>query len=195
MASFAFALAHLAPAAVLALLAVALGRRLLELLTPRLLAAAPWGLPLGVGLGTLACAASLLAVFGILTRAAILTLLALIGFATASRWPSLLRDIAARLRQASPWSAGLVVAALPGSILALDPPTGFDALLYHLPAAARFAATGRLGALPELRFPAFPWLNEILFAVALSLQDDVLAQCLEWVSARDAAAAGPRSLP
>ncbi|MBV8202408.1 MAG: glycosyltransferase family 39 protein, partial [Acidobacteria bacterium] len=46
-------------------------------------------------------------------------------------------------------------------------------------AAARFAASGRIVVAPELRFPAFPWLNEVLFAAAMRLQDDVAAQLLE----------------
>jgi hypothetical protein len=75
-----------------------------------------------------------------------------------------------------------MAAMVPCLVLALYPPTGFDALLYHFPAAARIAASGRLAPAPELRFMVFPWLNETLYAVAMRLQDDVAAQVLESVA-------------
>jgi Dolichyl-phosphate-mannose-protein mannosyltransferase len=183
MASLGFALAHLLPAAGLALLAVALGRRIAILACPEL-GEGRWGLPLAAGLGTLACAASLLAAAGVLIRPALLSLLATAAALAAPMWRPLAGEVVATLRgrRGSRWRLAVLAAALPGALLALYPPTGFDALLYHLPAAARFATSGQLSVTPELRFPAFPWLNEVLFAAAMRLQDDVQAQCLEWVA-------------
>jgi hypothetical protein len=77
-------------------------------------------------------------------------------------------------------AAGLVLglALAPAVLLALEPPLGFDATMYHLPYAKAFAATGHLPFLPALRFPIFPQLNEMLFALALLLDGDAAAQLL-----------------
>src|SRR5258708_3596442 len=125
---------------------------------------------------------SLLGAAGLLTRPSLLLFAAAAPLAAAPEWRPLLGDagaLAAGPRRV--WLPCAVVAALPSLALALYPPTGFDALLYHLPAAGRFAASGRIALAPELRFPAFPWLNEVLFAAALRLQDDVPAQLVEGV--------------
>ncbi len=102
------------------------------------------------------------------------------------------REVAAALRArraaraaraaaaAGPAAAGLVLglALAPAALLALEPPLGFDATMYHLPYAKAFAATGHLPFLPALRFPIFPQLNEMLFALALLLDGDAAAQLL-----------------
>lgn len=54
--------------------------------------------------------------------------------------------------------------ALSTVTMALYPPTGFDELSYHLPMARSFAESGALPLLPDLRYPAFPALAEVLFA-------------------------------
>ncbi len=197
----AFALPHLAFAACFAVLALALGRRIAALACPRVdwPREARWGLPLAVGIGALACLASLLGALGLLTRPALLALAAAAALAAGPEWRRLLGGAvtaepgqpaepaaAAAARGVAPrqifpriWILCAVVAALPCLVLALYPPTGFDALLYHLPAAARFAARSRIALAPELRFPAFPWLNEVLFAAALKLYDDLAAQLVQ----------------
>ncbi len=199
-----FVLTHLAFASLLAVVAVAVGRRLVALAGPAAPAlpappAAPavigarGGLPLAAGLGSIGCALALLAAAGRLTTSGVVLVLAAAAGAAAPEWRPLLAEVAgtvgavarveitgaARRPRRWPWAAAAVLAAAPVLALALYPPTGFDALLYHLPAAARFAASGRIEVAPELRFPAFPWLNEILFAAALLLQDDVAAQLVE----------------
>jgi hypothetical protein len=179
MSLTAFVLAHLAFAAFFAVTAVALGRRLAALAGPAL-RAERWGLPLALGLGTFGCAMALLAAAGRLTLPWLILLLAAAVGGAAPEWRPLLAEVVslARRPRLGRALAALVIAA-PALTLALYPPTGFDALLYHLPAAARFAASGRITLAPELRFPAFPWLNEVLFAAAMRLQDDVAAQLLE----------------
>jgi hypothetical protein len=202
-----FVLTHLAFASLLAALAVAVGRRLVALAGPAAPAlpaplappatpaviGARWGLPLAAGLGAIGCALALLAAAGRLTTPWVVLVLAAAAGAAAPEWRPLLAEVAgtagavgragimaaARRPRRWPWAVAAVLAAAPVLALALYPPTGFDALLYHLPAAARFAASGRIEVAPELRFPAFPWLNEILFAAALLLQDDVAAQLVE----------------
>jgi hypothetical protein len=72
----------------------------------------------------------------------------------------------------------LTMALVPAALLAIYPPLGFDATMYHLPFAKAFAATHHLPFLPALRFPVFPQLNEILFAIALLLDSDLAAQLL-----------------
>ncbi|MCU1244805.1 MAG: hypothetical protein JWN02_715, partial [Acidobacteria bacterium] len=57
-------------------------------------------------------------------------------------------------------------------VMALYPPLGFDETLYHLPIVQSAAATGRIVFLPELRFPLFPQLHEMLAVPAyLALGD------------------------
>jgi hypothetical protein len=191
MACAVFVLAHLAFATFFAVLAAALGRRLAALAGPAA-RAERWGLPLALGLGAIGCALSLLATAGRLTAPWLIVLLAAAAGVAAPEWRPLLAAVAAAARrprrQWAPAALAALVAAAPSLALALYPPTGFDALLYHLPAAARFASSGRLTVAPELRFPALPWLNELLFAAAMRLQDDVAAQLFECVAFLGAAA-------
>jgi hypothetical protein len=70
-------------------------------------------------------------------------------------------------------AVGGVVAFAPFAILTLYPPTAFDATLYHLPYARAFVATGALPFLPGLRYPIFPQLQEVLFALLMAFGDDV----------------------
>jgi 4-amino-4-deoxy-L-arabinose transferase-like glycosyltransferase len=66
-------------------------------------------------------------------------------------------------------SVGALLLGLPLFLLALYPPTAFDATLYHLPDARAFARSGALPFLVGLRFPVFPQLAEALFAAVLLL--------------------------
>ncbi len=63
--------------------------------------------------------------------------------------------------------------------MALYPPLGFDATLYHLPAARALARTHRLSYLPDARFPVFPQLGEALLALGLAGGDDRAARLVE----------------
>jgi hypothetical protein len=209
MSCAAFVLTHLAFASLFAAVAVALGRRLAALAGPAA-RAERWGLPLALGLGAIGCATALLAAAGRLTGPWLGLVLAAAVAAAAPEWLALLAAVAslarrsrqrraaaplARLAPLAPLAPripraplarlapiGALVAAAPVVVLSLYPPTGFDALLYHLPAAARMVASGRLAVAPELRFPVFPRLSECLAAAAMLLQDDVAAQLLECVA-------------
>lgn len=69
--------------------------------------------------------------------------------------------------------AGLALASAPVFVLSLYPPTGFDETLYHLPYARAFVRTGSIPFLPELRYPVFPQLDELLSAGMMMLAGDV----------------------
>lgn len=63
------------------------------------------------------------------------------------------------------------------------PPTGFDATTYHLPFARAFAESGRLIATPDLLFPAFPQLAEVLFAaMLLATGSDVTTHLVQFLA-------------
>lgn len=76
---------------------------------------------------------------------------------------------------------GLAVlgAGLPPLLLGLYPPTAFDETLYHLPFARAFAATAGLPVLPDLRFPVFPQLAEVLFAEVLLVGPDTAVHLVQ----------------
>lgn len=90
-------------------------------------------------------------------------------------------------RRAGPIAALACAAAAPIVLLALYPPTAFDATTYHLPTAAAFAASGRLPFLADLRSPVFPPLTELLAAVGLLFADDVAANLVQLLAAALAA--------
>ncbi|HEY3567189.1 MAG TPA: phospholipid carrier-dependent glycosyltransferase [Thermoanaerobaculia bacterium] len=73
-------------------------------------------------------------------------------------------------------AAFFALAALaPLILLALYPPTAFDATLYHLPFARAFVETGGVPYLLDRRVPVFPQANEILFAAVMLFGPDVAA--------------------
>lgn len=122
------------------------------------------------GLIVLATVGALLGVVGGLTVPVLAVVLAVIHAAGLGLW----RGIATRFVGAKWKLRGAVAAllALPCFLLATYPPTAFDETLYHLPFARAFLATGRLPFLPELRFPVFPHLSEVLEAEVLGFGGD-----------------------
>jgi hypothetical protein len=58
-------------------------------------------------------------------------------------------------------------------LLALFPPMAFDETLYHLPYVRGFAHAGALRFLPDVRFPVFPVLHELLAVPPYLLAGDV----------------------
>lgn len=83
------------------------------------------------------------------------------------------RQRSAEIRPRPAW--WLAALAVPLVLLALYPPTAFDATLYHLPFAQAFAESGGVPFLPDLRFPVFPQANEVLFAAMMLFGPDVAA--------------------
>lgn len=138
---------------------------------------------LAAGLLLLAEIGLVLGLGGRLTVIALLAALGAVHLTGVASWRWLLdclRIAAARLRTpaAGRLVLAVVAALLPVVMLAIYPPTGFDATLYHLPFAKAFAVSGSLPFLPDLRVPVFPQLNELLLAMALLLGGDAAAQLL-----------------
>ncbi|HTO75265.1 MAG TPA: glycosyltransferase family 39 protein [Thermoanaerobaculia bacterium] len=66
------------------------------------------------------------------------------------------------------------IVLLPLVYFSLFPPLDPDTTMYHLPAARAFARSGAMPALPDLRYPVFPQLAELLDAAGMLLGGDVL---------------------
>jgi len=156
---------HALEAAALALLWFGLGR----LATARL--EIPPAYATGLGYGLLGQLMFVLAALGVLT-ARVLAVALILCFLT-SCW--FIREI-----RAPSWL--IVAGALPAFVLALYPPSGWDATAYHLPYARLFAEAGSLVFAGTLRFPVFPQLAEMHFTGALLLADDALAQLTQWIT-------------
>jgi hypothetical protein len=77
----------------------------------------------------------------------------------------------------------LAAGGAPLLLLALYPPIDPDPGIYHLPFARAFAASGGLPFLASLRFPVFPQLSELLFAFGLRLDGTTGAHLVETVMA------------
>jgi hypothetical protein len=78
-------------------------------------------------------------------------------------------------RGAMSWRAVAVMASIaaPLFVLALYPPIAFDETMYHLPFVRAIAGSGAIRFLPNLRFPAFPQLHELLCVPGYLLLGDV----------------------
>lgn len=77
-------------------------------------------------------------------------------------------------------SLAVVVASAPWWLLPLYPPTQWDATSYHLAVAKIYTQSHAVIVTPFLRFAVFPQLNEMLFALALLISDDIAAQLTQW---------------
>ena len=126
-----------------------------------------------LGFSLLAHAAFALGTLGLLSRGAILALVAAIHLLGIPVW----REVRWLWRWKT--ALGLVLAAAPLFVLALYPPTAFDETLYHLPYARAFARTGTIPFLAELRYPIFPQLDEMLFTGMLLLAGDVATHLVQ----------------
>lgn len=187
MALGGFVLGHLLLAAFVTASASALGGRLLG----RLRFQSPWeALAVSgvIGLGVLGTLLFLLGIAGGLYRWSVLGLLLACHAWGWTSWRSAARWLRGIPRPALSWRRSalialavlaVVIVAAPLALLALYPPTQFDATLYHLPTARAFAMGHRVTALPTVRFVVFPQLNEMLFTAALLISDDLTAQLLE----------------
>jgi hypothetical protein len=126
----------------------------------------------------LALAAHLLLLLGFagwLRPLPVLLLGAGIHVAGFSVWRELWADLREALGRPRWLWPVLLLAIAPLVVLALYPPTAFDATLYHLPFARAFAESGGVPALWDRRFPVFPQANEILFAAVMLFGRDVAA--------------------
>jgi hypothetical protein len=129
-----------------------------------------------LGLSLIAHILFLLGLAGLLRPLPVLLLAAGVHAVGIPAWRELGNDL--RLASARPWWIWLLAAAglAPLVLLALYPPTAFDATLYHLPFARAFVRSGGVPFLADLRFPVFPQANEILYAAVMMFGRDVAAQ-------------------
>jgi hypothetical protein len=145
-----------------------------------------FALALAAGLAVLGHVGLLAGCLGLLRPPALLALLLLANIAGRGSWIELARSrrippaVDASTPPALAWIPLLALA--PVLLLSIYPSTAFDATMYHLPFARAFAATGRMPFLPDLRFPIFPQLMEVLFAMVFPAGRDVAAQALSLVT-------------
>jgi hypothetical protein len=140
-----------------------------------------WAVSTSLGLALLAPAGLLLGLAGWLRPVPVL--LAAAGFHLLSlpAWRELARDLAGLRRHPRVLLLAAAVLA-PSVLLALYPPTAFDATLYHLPYVKAFVESGGVPFLADLRFPVFPQANEILFAGVMLFAPDVAAHGVQWLA-------------
>ena len=130
-----------------------------------------WAIPMACGLALLSHLGLLLGFAGLLRPGPVIAVLAAIHLLAIPVW----RGMTVRIS----WLGA--AALLPGALLALYPPTAFDATLYHLPFARAFVASGGVPFLPDLRFPVFPQANEMLFALVMLFAPDLAAHGAQWL--------------
>lgn len=139
-----------------------------------------------LGLGAMSLAVFFLAAGGLLGRLSVCLLLAGLGLAglgeMRAAWESLPAP-RAWLARDSLARALLLALLLAVFWAAWVPPHQYDSLVYHLPLAQAYAKTGSLVWVQHLVYYHFPQNAEMLFALALVLGSDLLAQQLMWLAA------------
>lgn len=139
-------------------------------------------LSMAMGLGALAHLLLVLGLFGLFYWWAVLAAVAL-GLLVLrrnvlqqlARWAPAVRAIRPRMIGAAAIVLGV---AAPVSILALYPPSSWDATEYYLAAAKLYAREHALQPTPYLRFEVYPQLSHMLFTLGLLFWDDVAAQLM-----------------
>lgn len=142
------------------------------------------GMTLALGLAVLGQGLLLLGFLGILRLEPVLGLLAALPILAFWRHRQRCVDAATSFWTfgKSPLGIGSFVLLLPVFVLALYPPIGFDQTLYHLPFSRAFVRTGALPFLPELRFPVFPQLVEVLQAGVWIVADEIATQVVGFLA-------------
>ncbi|HEY0845009.1 MAG TPA: glycosyltransferase family 39 protein [Noviherbaspirillum sp.] len=141
------------------------------------------------GMGVLIVALQALGVLGLLTATSVRVLLVpgLILFFASLLRPSQFGEPDGHLgmeRNASSGKAAwfhvalALVLAVELFLRPLTPPTAWDELMYHLPHAREWAASGALQVNEFLRFPLFPYNFNLLYAGSLAVSDDILPHML-----------------
>src|SRR4051794_11049046 len=141
-----------------------------------------WALSAALGLGLLAHLLLLLGLAHLLRPLPVLVLAGAIHVGAALCGRPVLKAATPQGGHTGPplqkplFAVGMALLALtPLVLLALYPPTAFDATLYHLPFARAFVESGGVPYLPDRRAPVFPQVNEILFAAVMLFGPDVAA--------------------
>lgn len=145
----------------------------------------PWALTMALGFAVLGQVLTLAGLAGVLRWPVVLAIAIGVHVAAVPAWRRLIAAFApiAPARIASPLvMLSLAVTLLTGFVFTLYPPLGFDQTMYHLPQARAFAASEALPFLPQLRYPIFPPLAEVLNASVLIFAGDVATQATGWVA-------------
>ena len=144
-----------------------------------------WALGMVLGLGLLGTLVFGLSLVGGLYRWLGYSLLALLGIMVLPEIRTLAGSFLTAFRRLGPirfpwlWLfTGLMGLLTLGS--ALLPPTGWDALVYHLQGPRLYLEAHRLVAVPENFYLNWPGQVEMLFTWGMLLKDDTLAKLLNW---------------
>ncbi len=144
-----------------------------------------WALGAMLGLGLLGTLVFALGVVGALYRWVGYLLLVAIALLVLPEIWSLVRCIWAASRRQRPSSIpwlwlfiGLI--GLMALVRALLPPTGWDALVYHLQGPRLYLEAHRLIGVPENFYLNWPAQVEMLFTWGMLLKSDILAKLLHW---------------
>ena len=145
-----------------------------------------WALGAVLGLGLLGTLVFALALVGALYRwvgYALLLALGITALPEIRRFVGWISSVARRMRPARiPWLwlfTGLIGLLTLGR--ALLPPTGWDALVYHLQGPRLYLEAHRLVAVPENFYLNWPAQVEMLYTWGMLLKDHTLAKLLNWV--------------
>ncbi|MBA2446687.1 MAG: glycosyltransferase family 39 protein, partial [Chloroflexi bacterium] len=146
---------------------------------------------LGLGLGGVAYLVLAWGFLGLLYLWALALLLAILAVALRAELAELVAAVptwgrawaAERRRLRTEPILGLVlplsvVIVVMLTLLALAPPTGYDAMLYHLAGPREFLELGRFVAWPELQQANMPFTVEMLFLLGLAFGSDELSNVL-----------------
>jgi Dolichyl-phosphate-mannose-protein mannosyltransferase len=178
-------------AALLALIAAGIGRRLLDSLgqSPEDPSDA-LALALPLGLGLVALATLVLGQVDCLNRVGLSVLLAVLLELSVVGWFRLIRDWRASRAGGATWrirsrpdramrlAAVLILSAT--LLAALAPVTDGDALCYHLQVPKVFLMRGSVGFAPDLHETVYPLVTEMLYLVALEWRGPVACRVIEW---------------
>lgn len=136
-------------------------------------------LALGLGLFSLllpGALALLLACLAVVLRGELAEVAAAVPTARAAWLAELARlRVEGALRLAVPLAAVMLLLTL---LQALAPPTGYDALLYHLAAPREFLRLGQVVPLPDLQQANMPFTVEMLYLYGLAFGSDSLPSLL-----------------
>lgn len=136
-------------------------------------------LALALGLGVFSLATLGLGLAGLLTRQVFVPLVAAAGATGAVRGAKFLGGLRSRREPWTPTERVLVAFAALGGLItvvyALLPPMEFDALEYHLGAAADYYAKGRISYITYNVYSNFPCNSEMLYLMSMALSGSKLA--------------------
>jgi hypothetical protein len=146
-----------------------------------------WALSATLGLGLLGTVVFMVGGAGGLYRWLGYALLLGLGLAATPEIRAMIISLTARVRGLWPPSKGLwlwLYIALIGLFalgMALLPPTGWDALVYHLQGPRLYLEAHRLVSVPESFYLNWPAQVEMLFTWGMLLKGDILAKLFHWV--------------